>query len=55
MHGTRDKPDLEFYSPESNERHLIDVTFVYDKSKNEERFQQKIEKYEHNPGIFSKA
>lgn len=36
MFDSRDKPDLEFYF--EHDRHLIDVTFVYDKSTNEARF-----------------
>jgi hypothetical protein len=39
MGGIRDKPDLEFYF--EHERYLIDVTFVYDFSTNEARFNQK--------------
>ena len=52
MGNCRDKPDLEFQF--EHERYLIDVTFVYDFTTNEARFQKKKEKYENNPGIHSK-
>ena len=51
MGESRDKPDLEFYF--EHERFLIDVTFVYNFSTNNTRFNMKLEKYKNCPGIYS--